>query len=80
MRVSRFKGSGIHGFKSSRFKVEVMRDIVITGEGIVSAIGNDKASVLQALLEGRSGIAEMRYLRSSHHELPVGEVKCYYKN
>jgi 3-oxoacyl-(acyl-carrier-protein) synthase len=50
-------------------------DIVITGEGIVSAIGNDKASVLQALREGRSGIAEMQYLQSSHHELPVGEVK-----
>ena len=52
-----------------------MRDIVITGEGIVSAIGNDKASVLQALRERRSGIAEMQYLQSSHHELPVGEVK-----
>ena len=51
------------------------KHIVITGEGIVSAIGCDKASVLQSLLEGWSGIAEMQYLPSSHHELPVGEVK-----
>ena len=49
--------------------------IVITGEGIISAIGNDKAEVLQSLLEGRSGIVEMKHLHSSHHELPVGEVQ-----
>ena len=51
-----------------------MRKVVITGEGIVSAIGCDKASVLKSLLEGRTGIGEMKHLRSSHHELPVGEV------
>ena len=51
------------------------RDIVITGEGILCAIGNDKASVLASLKEGRTGIGEMRYLQSTHHELPVGEVK-----
>ena len=51
-----------------------MRRVVITGEGIVSAIGCDKASVLKSLQEGRTGIGEMKHLRSSHHELPVGEV------
>ena len=51
------------------------KNIVITGEGIISAIGNDKASVLQSLLDGRSGIVEMKHLHSSHHELPVGEVQ-----
>ena len=50
-------------------------NIAITGEGIISAIGHDKATVLESLREGRSGIGEMRYLPSSHHELPVGEVK-----
>ena len=50
-------------------------NIAITGEGIISAIGYDKATVLESLREGRSGIGEMRYLPSSHHELPVGEVK-----
>ena len=53
----------------------VSNKIVITGEGIVSAIGNDKVEVLQALLDGRSGIGEMKHLKSVHHELPVGEVK-----
>ena len=49
-------------------------NIAITGEGIISAIGHDKATVLESLREGRSGIGEMRYLPSAHHELPVGEV------
>lgn len=50
------------------------KNIVITGIGIISAIGNDKESVLKSLLKGNSGISEMNHLQSSHHELPVGEV------
>ncbi len=50
-------------------------NIAITGEGIVSAIGNNKQEVLQSLLDKKSGIGEMQYLQSVHHELPVGEVK-----
>lgn len=50
-------------------------NIAITGEGIVCAIGADKAAVLDALKSKETGIATMRYLRSEHHELPVGEVK-----
>lgn len=49
-------------------------NIAITGEGIVSAIGNDKQQVLKSLRTGKSGIGEMKYLPSIHHELPVGEV------
>lgn len=49
-------------------------NIAITGEGIVSAIGLNKQEVLQSLQEGRTGIGEMKYLQSVHHELPVGEV------
>ena len=49
-------------------------NIAITGEGIVSAIGLNKQEVLQALQDGRTGIGEMKYLQSIHHELPVGEV------
>ena len=33
-----------------------MRRVVVTGIGVVSCLGNDKASVLQSLREGRSGI------------------------
>lgn len=49
--------------------------IAIIGCGIVSAIGNDYNSVLQSLREKRSGIEPMRFLKSIHNELPVGEVK-----
>lgn len=49
--------------------------IVITGEGIVSAIGIDKTSVSDSLRLQQTGIGEMRYLSSIHKELPVGEVK-----
>lgn len=50
-------------------------NIAITGEGIVSAIGLNKQEVLSSLQEGKTGIGEMHYLQSVHHELPVGEVK-----
>ena len=50
-------------------------NIAITGEGIVSAIGLDKQEVLKSLQEGKTGIGEMQFLQSEHHELPVGEVK-----
>lgn len=49
-------------------------NIAITGEGVISAIGLNKQEVLQSLQEGRTGIGEMKYLQSVHHELPVGEV------
>ncbi len=50
-------------------------DITVAGYGIVCAIGNDAAAVLASLEAGRTGIGPMRYLQSSHKELPVGEVK-----
>ena len=34
-----------------------MRRAVITGLGLVSSIGNNKAEVLESLKEGRSGIS-----------------------
>src|SRR5690606_19781887 len=36
-----------------------MRRVVITGSGIVSCLGNDMATVTDALREGRSGIVAM---------------------
>lgn len=50
-------------------------NVVITAEGIVSAIGNNEAEVLESLRSGKSGIGKMRYLDSIHKNLPVGEVK-----
>lgn len=49
--------------------------IYITGAGIVSAIGLNKAEVLDSLRQHRTGIAPLQYLQSEHTELPVGEVK-----
>ena len=49
--------------------------IWITGAGIVSAIGNNKAQTLEALRSRRSGIAPIHYLSTEHQEFPVGEVK-----
>lgn len=50
-------------------------DIIITGAGIVSAIGVGKAETLSSLREQRSGIRPLRYLKTDHHEFPVGEVQ-----
>lgn len=50
-------------------------NVVITAEGIVSAIGIGETEVLESLRSGKSGIGKMRYLDSIHKDLPVGEVK-----
>ena len=49
--------------------------IVITGAGVVSAIGIGKSESLNALLNARTGIEKVRYLPTRHKEIPVGEVK-----
>jgi len=52
-----------------------MTEIVISGMGIVSALGNNVEENLQSLLNNQSGIASLHYLKTSHTEFPVGEVK-----
>ena len=52
-----------------------MKPILITGTGVVSAIGLGKAETLEALLNGRSGVGPLQYLKTEHKEFPVGEVK-----
>lgn len=51
-----------------------MSDIVVTGLGIVSALGMGADETYARLLAGRSGIGRMKYLKSKHTDLPVGEV------
>jgi 3-oxoacyl-[acyl-carrier-protein] synthase-1 len=51
------------------------QEIVITGVGMVSAIGVGKAATLEALLNMRSGVEPVRYLQTVHTEQLVGEVK-----
>lgn len=48
--------------------------IVITGVGVVSALGVGQAAQVKALMQGISGIGRVRYLPTEHLEFPVGEV------
>ena len=48
--------------------------LVITGAGVVSALGCGKAASLEALTSCRSGIAPVKYLKGGPEGLPVGEV------
>ena len=52
-----------------------MKPILITGMGVVSAIGLGKVQTLEALLANRSGVGQLKYLKTDHKEFPVGEVK-----
>ncbi len=49
--------------------------IAVTGEGIISAIGHDKQSVLSSLRDKKTGIAPAEFLATSRRNLPIGEVK-----
>jgi 3-oxoacyl-[acyl-carrier-protein] synthase-1 len=49
--------------------------ILITGAGIISALGLGADNTLTALRKGISGIAPVRYLNTSRKEYFVGEVK-----
>jgi len=52
-----------------------MRDrVVITGVGVVSALGIGAEANCAALLRGESGVRTVRYLPTEHREFPVGEV------
>lgn len=52
-----------------------MRDrVVITGMGVVSALGIGAEANCAALLRGESGVRAVRYLPTEHCEFPVGEV------
>lgn len=57
------------------FSFGMMEPIVITGAGIVSAIGNDKQETLASLRAGKTGVGQLKYLQTGHKEFPVGEVK-----
>ena len=48
--------------------------IVITGAGVISALGCGKSASLEALRAGRSGIGKVRFVEGGPEGLPVGEV------
>ena len=49
--------------------------VVITGMGVISAIGNNVEENLISLQQNRSGVSPVKYLNTSHKDLLVGEVK-----
>ena len=51
-----------------------MGNIVVTGMGIISALGAGKESTLRMLMAEKRAIAPIRHLQTRHRELPVGEV------
>ena len=53
----------------------MIEPIIITGAGIVSAIGIGKDETLASLKAGVTGVGKMTYLSSKHRDIPVGEVK-----
>ena len=50
-------------------------NVYITGAGVISAIGTNKAETFDALLNQKTGVERIRHLRTSHTGLQVGEVK-----
>jgi len=53
-----------------------MSKIYVTGIGIISAIGNNVSETLDSFKNKKSGIGELKNIRSNHKALvPVGEVK-----
>ena len=54
---------------------QMSHDIYITGAGVFSAIGTNKAETLDAIMNQQSGVKPVKYLQTSHPEFIVGEVK-----
>ena len=53
----------------------MQKRVLITGAGVVSAIGFGQEQSLEALRQGLSGVERVRFLPTEHTEFPVGEVK-----
>lgn len=49
--------------------------VVVTGMGIISALGVGKDAHLNALKEEKSGVGKINYLETKHTDIPSGEVK-----
>jgi 3-oxoacyl-(acyl-carrier-protein) synthase len=50
--------------------------VVVTGIGIISAMGNNVAETLLSVEERRTGIGQMHFINTRHKDYPVGEVKA----
>jgi 3-oxoacyl-[acyl-carrier-protein] synthase II len=51
------------------------RQVLVTGLGIVSGIGITVEETLMSLLNGRSGIRQIKYLQTNHNDIPCAEIQ-----
>ncbi|SKB33045.1 3-oxoacyl-[acyl-carrier-protein] synthase-1 [Salegentibacter holothuriorum] len=51
------------------------KGVAITGMGIISAIGNNTETNYRSLFSSKSGISFPEFLKTTHKNLPVGEIK-----
>src|SRR5437660_1911099 len=56
----------------------VMSRVVVTGLGLITALGNDAASTWEALCQGKSGVSEITAYDTSRHRIHFGaELKTF---
>jgi 3-oxoacyl-[acyl-carrier-protein] synthase-1 len=53
----------------------MLRKVIVTGIGIISAIGNNAEETLVSFHNLKSGIGKLTLFNSIHDDIPVGEVK-----
>lgn len=51
-----------------------MSKLVVTGMGIISGLGIGKDKTLEALLAEKSSVGKIKYLQTTHTDIPVSEV------
>jgi len=55
-----------------------MRRVVVTGMGMINALGNDKETSFNNIVDGKSGIGEITLFDTSSHSVKIaGEVKDF---
>lgn len=55
-----------------------MRRVVVTGLGMINALGNDKESSFQAIIDGKCGIERITRFDTENHSVKIaGEVKDF---
>jgi 3-oxoacyl-[acyl-carrier-protein] synthase II len=53
----------------------MVEKVLVTGLGIVSGIGITLEETLSSLLNGRSGVGKIEYLKTNHTDIPCSEIK-----
>lgn len=51
------------------------KQVLVTGLGIVTGIGISVQETLESLLAGKTGVGELRYLKTNHDDIPCSEVQ-----